>query len=104
MINFILEYWIQVLFGILTSLVAYLVTRIKKWTKEQDEVKDGVLALLHDRLYESGCYHIAREEISVDGMKNYEYLYKSYHSLGGNGTGTEIYNRVTNLPLKEKEC
>ena len=26
-------------------------------------------------------------------------LYKSYHALGGNGTGTELYNRAKSLPL-----
>ncbi len=32
-------------------------------------------------------------------MKNIEYLYKSYHALGGNGTGTELYTRAKSLPL-----
>ena len=34
-------------------------------------------------------------------MKNYEYLYNVYHELGGNGTGTEIYERVKKLKIKE---
>ena len=31
---------------------------------------------------------------------NLEYLYRSYHALGGNGTGTELYNRAKALPIK----
>lgn len=29
------------------------------------------------------------------------YLYKSYHALGGNGTGTELYTRAKALPIRE---
>lgn len=29
-----------------------------------------------------------------------KYLYDSYHALGGNGTGTELYNRAKALPIK----
>ena len=36
-------------------------------------------------------------------MKDYEYLYNAYHELGGNGTGTEIFNRVKNLKSKKGE-
>ena len=32
-------------------------------------------------------------------QENIEYLYKSYHALGGNGTGTELYTRAKSLPL-----
>ena len=31
----------------------------------------------------------------------FEHLYKAYHALGGNGTGTEIYKRVKELPMKQ---
>lgn len=27
------------------------------------------------------------------------YLYKTYHVMGGNGTGTELYNRAKALPI-----
>ncbi len=33
---------------------------------------------------------------------NIEYLYRGYHALGGNGTGTELYERVKELKLKEE--
>lgn len=29
------------------------------------------------------------------------YLYKSYHALGGNGTGTELYTRAKALPIRD---
>lgn len=67
--------------------------------EEQENVKDGILAILHDRLYQLCQYYLAQGAITPNALKNVEYLYRSYHSLGGNGTGTELYTRVTKLPL-----
>ena len=39
--------------------------------------------------------------IDASGLKNLEYLYQSYHALGGNGTGTELYNRAKALPIRD---
>ena len=43
---------------------------------------------------------IAQGSIDTDGLRNLEYLYRSYHALGGNGTGTELYNRAKALQIK----
>ena len=64
-------------------------------------MKEGILAILHDRLYQVCRFYIHQGWIDVESMKNVEYLYDSYHDLGGNGTGTELYNRVNSLPIKE---
>ena len=74
--------------------------KLAKKVQEQERVKDGILAILHDRLYQLCQYYLAKGTISPNALKNVEYLYRSYHSLGGNGTGTELYTRVTQLPLK----
>ena len=38
---------------------------------------------------------------SVEALDDFEHLYNAYHALGGNGTGTEIYKRVKELPMKQ---
>ncbi|MDY5031026.1 MAG: hypothetical protein SPF18_03935 [Blautia sp.] len=106
MIDFIMKYWLEVGFGILTGCVAggfkWISAKLKARKEEDDAIKEGVLALLHDRLYQGCKYYIHQGEISDDEMKNMEYLYNGYHALGGNGTGTELYNRIKKLPLKEE--
>lgn len=93
----------EFLFGVLAAgLTAVLSTgyhRLAKKVEEQENVKDGILAILHDRLYQLCQYYLAQGAITPNALKNVEYLYRSYHSLGGNGTGTELYTRVTKLPL-----
>ena len=105
--EFILRFWIEFLMGGIIAVLSFALKRIstaiKNERKEQRLLKEGVLALMHDRLYQLCHEHITEGTIEVDAMKNVEYIYKSYHALGGNGTGTELYERVTKLPIKSKE-
>ncbi len=89
--------WMKWAIGILTFAWGYL---IKKVT-EYKNIKTGLLAMMHDRLYQGCTYYIKMGYIDTAGLKNLEYLYVSYHALGGNGTGTELYNRAKSLPIKE---
>lgn len=103
MIAFIVEYWVQ-LTAIASGTFAVLRLIVKKRKEEKAEqgaLKEGVLALLHDRLYQGCTHHINNGYITTEELKNMEYLYNGYHELGGNGTGTELYERVKDLPLKE---
>lgn len=61
----------------------------------------GLLAIMHDRLYQACTYYSQQGWINASGLKNLEYLYQSYHALGGNGTGTELYNRAKALPIRD---
>lgn len=63
-------------------------------------IKEGVLAILHNKIYTLGKQYINQGQISLEDMKDFEYLYDAYHNLGGNGTGTEIYERVKDLPIR----
>ena len=106
MTDFIKQYWLQFLFGLiatgLTVTVRSIYARLKKEIREQELIKEGVLALLHDRLYQACRNHIRNGYCPVEDLKNTEYLYRSYHNLGGNGTGTELFERVRRLPIEER--
>ncbi len=107
MIDFIIKYWLQVCFGVLTAIVGAGFRWIgKKFREEQEEkeaLKNGVLALLHDRLYTGTMQYVADNEISTSELKNMEQVYNGYHGMGGNGTGTELWERVKKLPLKVED-
>jgi len=65
----------------------------------QSYFKEGILALLHDRLYQACQYHMLEEFITVDELNNLKHIYENYLALGGNGTGKELYTRCKNLPI-----
>ena len=87
--------------GILAAAYRRLSKRIRDQEDERKAIKEGLLAILHDRLYQACQHYLAQGYIDASGLKNLEYLYRSYHTLGGNGTGTELYNRAKALPIKE---
>lgn len=104
MLDWIIRYWVQWLFGLICAALLAGYRRLAKRVKEQEEerkaIKARLLAILHDRLYAECSRYIAQGSIDTDGLRNLEYLYRSYHALGGNGTGTELYNRAKALQIK----
>ena len=106
MAEFIIRHWLAVIFGGITTVlgVCYkkIANSIKRERLEQKLMKEALLAILHDRLYQLCNEHIHQGCITIDAMKNIEYIYNSYHALGGNSTGTELYNRVKSLPIKKE--
>lgn len=99
--DFILKYWLEFLFGLAVAGLSFGFKHLLKKMKEYELLKEGLVAILHDRLYQSGMYFLEKGEITTSQLRNIEHLYKAYHKLGGNGTGTEIYERVQELELKK---
>lgn len=73
---------------------------LKESKKDRQILSLGVQALLRDRIvnmYNSYAKDKGFLPISTrDSLKN---MYEQYHSLGGNGVVTEIYNRLNELPI-----
>ncbi len=105
--DWIVKYWGQWLFGLVAAALAAayrrLAKKVKARTTEEDAIKNGMLAILHDRLYSLCTWHLSTESVGVEDLRNLEYLYNAYHALGGNGTGTELYNRVKKLEIKKED-
>jgi len=99
-----IDHWIKWLLGIISGIMGGVMTllsrRIKYELAEQALLKEGMLALMHDRLYALCNEHIEKRYISTSDLKNIEKIYKSYHALGGNGTGDTLFEKVNELSIK----
>lgn len=96
-------YQILCLIGVPSLCVALMtaaLATVRKWVAQQTAEHEGILALLHDRVYDICAECISRGYITQDELRNVGYLYKAYHALGGNGTGTALYERAKELPLE----
>lgn len=98
LVETIQEYWVQEVMTVITGALAWLARKVQKWKQEQDLVKQGVLAILHDRLYQACQFYLKRGYCTIDDRDNLEYMFRPYKALGGNGTGEELYNRCLALP------
>ena len=66
---------------------------------EMNAMSAGLLAILHDRVFQACMYFIEKESISCDELENLEYLYRGYSGLGGNGTCETLMIRVRTLQI-----
>ena len=109
--DFIIKYWLEVLFGIVVMLLTAAVKRLFKKLKEEKEdyesIKYGMLSLLRAELIRSGEKYLEQGWISIYARDAFEKAYSAYHGLGGNGTITKLYEDVMELPIinpSKKEC
>lgn len=99
--DWILKYWVEWVFGILGMVLLAWFTYFKGKLKRQKYLEEGVKALLHDRLLETCRFYTKRGWIDYEELHNVQYIYKAYHDLDGNSTGTTAFQDISNLPKQE---
>ena len=67
---------------------------------EQEAFRDGLQAILHDRIYQAHRYYTQLGFCPLNDKKNIEYLFRPYAALGGNGTGKQAFEDIMNLPTE----
>lgn len=102
MFEWILKYWIEVLFGILTSVFCFVTRHLSHKIKKEQEINGaivvGMQALLRTKLTEMCEKYTALGYCPVHVKENMSDLYNAYHTIGGNGAGTAAYQHVMDLP------
>lgn len=71
--------------------------------KRFNNLEKAQVAILHNKIYRQCTEHLIDEFISLADMDDLDYLFSAYKSLGGNGTGEDLYNEVRRLPKIRKE-
>lgn len=86
-----------------SALVATIVTssksKIKKEKQTMEALKNGLRALLWHEINEIHKESMHEEGMTPDERHNLEQVYNAYHALGGNGTGTRVYEEAMKLPV-----
>ena len=98
-----MESLIQIVITIFGSVLASsgLWTYITKKSEQKDVKTNMLIGLAHDRILYLGMKYIERGFITKDEYENlYEYLYKPYKEMGGNGSAKHIMEEVDNLQIK----
>lgn len=98
-----MESWVEALITIVCSVIASsgfwaFLTHVR----EKKDVKTQMLiGLGHDRIVYLGMHYIERGWITQDEYENlYDYLYKPYEMLGGNGSAKRIMQQVQKLEIR----
>ena len=101
--------WLQTLITIICAVLAssgfwaFLQKRAERKaakSKQTTVETQMLIGLAHDRIIYLGMIYIERGWVSQDEYENlYEYLYKPYEKLGGNGSAKRIMTEVNKLPI-----
>lgn len=101
-----MENWIQIIIAVFSSVLASsgLWAYFAKKTERKDIKTEMLLGLAHDRIMSLGMTYIERGWITSDEYENlYEYLYKPYEKLGGNGSARRVMNEVNKLSIRNTQ-
>lgn len=94
------ELILQTYMALLPTLMGYIVWLLKRQKKDRDANSKGTMLLLRVQLIEYHDKYMRLGEIPSYAYSNFCEMYKAYHSLGGNGMITKMYNEVEELHLK----
>lgn len=97
MLDFIITNWLQM---ISAALFAYLMSVIKKDKQEKKALRQGMRAILRDRIIQAYNHYLDKGYCPIYARENITNMYKAYHDLGGNGTITELYNKLMDMPTE----
>lgn len=100
-IQFIITYWIEFLFGLITSFIIYLSKKISKYYLMINSTKDGVKVLLKGEIIRRGQEYKQQKSITLYEREVLNDLYKEYNALGGNGIIEDIIDDIDSLPISD---
>ena len=80
------------------GLCGWLLKSHRKEEARDRAMETGLRTLLRAELLEIHAKYMPLGCIPVAVMEEADRVYKAYHSLGGNGTGTKIYEEIKALP------
>lgn len=70
--------------------------------KEYGAIKDGITAILRDRIIQADMHFTERGFATVSQKDNLQMMYTAYHKLGGNGIVTQSYDHIMSMPITEE--
>ena len=91
----IVNYWLEL---ILTIISGVCIAIIKTQHNKIKALMVGTQALLRAELIRSGEKYTKQGWLPIYAKDAFDKAYKSYHGLGGNGTMTELHEKVMELP------
>lgn len=100
--DWIIKYWIEVLFSLIIAGLGAVYKKLISKSREQDAIKLGIQALLRDRIIQSYNHYQDKGHCPIYALDNVTALYKQYHALGGNGTVTELVERLKDMPSEQR--
>lgn len=116
--GWIVEYWVEWVFGLIIAglgwAVKHLASKVKaeraarealelQQAKETEAIKAGMQSLLRRQILED-CKRVSDDGYCGATMRDtITAMYEAYAALGGNGTVKDAYQQMKELPINRRE-
>lgn len=94
------------LWGVITYIMQRRAERRAEAQKADSAERKMLIALAHDRIYDI-CTRILteysaglRDHVDASELHNLQIMYDGYKGIGGNGTGSRLFEAVADLPVR----
>ena len=88
----------QIFNALAGAIITLLWTMLRAKKRENDALKEGVQALLRDRIIQAYNHYSDKGWIPIYAMESIEACYKSYEELGDNGVIDNLMSQLRELP------
>ncbi len=103
MLEWLAQYWLDILFGFLIFLVTggykKLSERQKEGAARQEAIEIGIQALLRDRIIQVYNHCVDKGFCPIYARDDVKALFEQYKALGGNGTTKELLEKLSFLQV-----
>lgn len=93
----------QIFNALAGAIITLLWTMLRAKKRENDALKEGMQALLRDRIIQAYNHYSDKGWIPIYAMESIEACYKSYEELGENGVIDNLMRQLRELPNHSAE-
>lgn len=86
--------------GVVSLLLGFVIGRLKKAKRDNKAVGEALGALLRNAMFQIYDEYRDADEVPVQVQEEMSSLYKPYHDLGFNHTGTKIHDEIMGKKTK----
>lgn len=100
MLEFIVKYWIQILFGLLISFMTYFFKQIINYKKKLDASNEGIIAILKIKIIEKYNEFVTKETITIVEKEGLMDLYNVYKKFECCDVIKDLINEIDSIPIR----
>ncbi len=102
MLNIIFNHTIEFVVTLIVAFITFLYKKLMKYNDTIQHAKEGVKALLKNRIIEKYKYYKEIGTINIFDKQIVNELYREYENLGGNEIIHELVNDINALPIENE--
>lgn len=101
--EFVIKYWLGVVFSMIITGFGVVIRGISKDKEEHKTIKNGLKALLRDRIIQQYDYYINKPFCPIYAIENVNAMFKEFDALGSDETIEGLVKELRGMPHKLKE-